>query len=536
MKGRAFGYSFLLAISSPLILFLSFPNPLVETGIPFLATVGLVPLFILLLKDDPLRFFWVVFSGVLTYCALHFWLYTFNGLALLFVCVVMAFAYLALAGYATVARKLLGERAYLAVALGFVVFEWLKTVGFLAFPYGIVGTTLYCVPGVRLMAAAGGIFILSWLLVFPAALVAAAPLNALGRFLRQERWILCAYALSCLLFLIGGILQNSSLQLQQPQKTLRVLTVQHSGDTWSGGIETYRRNFQILKKLTEQALSENPEVSYDLIIWPETAFVPGIQWHQEFKIDEASRELVAELQNWVQTLPCTFITGNCESVLADPSRPPVIYDSNGEGRLNRLVYNSAVVFNRGKLEGSYRKRHLVPIVEDFPWKEQLPRLTNFLESHGCQLWDKGEESKIFHTQEGVPFAINICYEDVFSDGVREDARGGADFLVNLTNDLWSQSLSAQMQHLALSVFRSIETGLPLVRATNSGMSALILPNGKITAMAAPFRKTTLTAEIPLYEPSSTTNALLLKNTVVFVSIALIFILFSHSLLKQKRRQ
>ena len=198
-------------------------------------------------------------------------------------------------------------------------------------------------------------------------------------------------------------------------------------------------------------------------------------------------------------------------VIGDPSLPPVVYDSAGIGHLNRRSYNAAVVLKNGRVEGVYRKRHLVPIVEDFPLKESFPAAVRFLEAHGCQLWDRGEGSVLFKSAGGVPFAVNICYEDVFSDISREDVRNGARLLINLTNDLWAESDAAQRQHAAIAVFRSIETGLPTIRATNSGTTAVILPNGRIQASLPPFLKTTLTADVPLFRPSKTVNAFVLRN-------------------------
>ena len=310
--------------------------------------------------------------------------------------------------------------------------------------------------------------------------------------------------------IVFGAVQIASVK--PTGESVKILTVQHSGDTWSGGFQTYRRNYEILKKLTDDALTSNADSRpYDFVIWPETALVPGIDWHTRYDTDPQSKELVRQFLEWAKTVPGTFITGNSESVIGDPSLPPVVYDSAGIGHLNRRSYNAAVVLKNGRVEGVYRKRHLVPVVEDFPPKESFPAAVRFLEAHGCQLWDRGEGSVLFKSAGGVPFAVNICYEDVFSDISREDVRNVARLLINLTNDLWAESDAAQRQHAAIAVFRSIETGLPTIRATNSGTTAVILPNGRIQASLPPFLKTTLTADVPLFRPSKTVNAFVLRN-------------------------
>ena len=501
----------------PALTALAFPNPVFGNGLPFAAPFGLFFLFFLLLKTGKISLLLVPAAGVLVYLFVCYWLWTFSPLAMVFVCAVMAAAYLLLTVYAAAVRRLFGESAWLAAAAGFTVFEALKTVGFFAFPYGIIGYTQYSVPGVRGIAAVLGIFGVSFCLAFPAAFFASAVGNSVKEtvrnfpsFLKRQRIAVIGFAGFFTAALVLGALQTASVR--PTGESVKILAVQHSGDTWTGGLPTYRRNYEILKKLTDSALASNADGRpYDFVIWPETALVPGIDWHTRYDTDPQSKELVARFLEWAETVPGTFITGNSESVIGDPSLPPVIYDSAGNGRLNRRSYNAAVVLENGRVEGVYRKRHLVPVVEDFPPKERFPAAARFLESRGCQLWDRGEGPALFESAGGVPFAVSICYEDVFSDISREDARNGARLLINLTNDLWAESDAAQKQHAAIAVFRSIETGVPTVRATNSGTTAVILPDGRIQAELPPFLKTTLTADVPLFRPSKTANAFVLRN-------------------------
>jgi apolipoprotein N-acyltransferase len=81
-------------------------------------------------------------------------------------------------------------------------------------------------------------------------------------------------------------------------------------------------------------------------------------------------------------------------------------------------------------------------------------------------------------------------------------QGGAEVLVNMSNDAWSHQLTAQMQHLSMAVFRAVENRRAMVRATASGMTCGIDPNGKIIAMAEPFKETSLTVNVPLMKVTS----------------------------------
>lgn len=549
MKPLRQGIYFAATLLSPLLLFFSFPNPVFERGLPFLTVFGLFPLFYLLLYSGKSRYFWVPVTGILTYLFVHYWLYTFNPLAMIFVCVVMGAAYFVLAVYASAACRCFGENAYLPAAAGFTLFEFLKTVGFLAFPYGISGYTQYSVPGMRDIASVFGVFGVSFCLAFPAAFFAAAAgissRTALTAFVYRRRWQLTAFAVLFAFMVTAGTVQTASVKplssdapTESQPASVRILAVQHSGDTWTGGFPAYRRNYEILKKLTDEALAENGlsgAPPFDFVIWPETALVPGIEWHRRYGTSYESKELVAQFLEWSKTLPGTFITGNSESCLADPLRPPVIYDADGTGRLNRRSYNAAVVLENGEIKGTYRKRHLVPIVEFFPWEDQFPGAVRFLEDHGCQLWTPGEKPVLFQSASGVPFAVNICYEDVFAEIARRDARNGARLLINLTNDLWSGTNAAQMQHFAIAVFRSLETGLPTVRATNSGITAAILPDGTVLAETFPFVKTVMSVDVPLYEPAPFANAFFLRETFPFLLAVSLILAFAVRLFQMTKK-
>jgi apolipoprotein N-acyltransferase len=104
---------------------------------------------------------------------------------------------------------------------------------------------------------------------------------------------------------------------------------------------------------------------------------------------------------------------------------------------------------------------------------------------------------------GVRFSTPICFEDTFPGLCREFVRRGAQVLVNMTNDSWSESVACEMQHMSIALFRAVENRRTLVRATNGGITCVIDPNGRITAMLPPFREAFLVAEAPVYDARST---------------------------------
>jgi apolipoprotein N-acyltransferase len=186
-----------------------------------------------------------------------------------------------------------------------------------------------------------------------------------------------------------------------------------------------------------------------------------------------------------------FVIGN------DDARKEV----NAQGIWQRVDYNAVILFNRGELINQYRKLHLVPFTEYFPYEKQLPWVYKALERADTHFWEKGREATVF-TINGLAFSTPICFEDTFGYLSRNFVRNGAELIVNLTNDAWSASLPAQMQHAAMAVFRAVENRRSVVRSTASGQTCGIDPNGKVLAMAEPFRETQLTVEVPVMRTQS----------------------------------
>jgi apolipoprotein N-acyltransferase len=99
---------------------------------------------------------------------------------------------------------------------------------------------------------------------------------------------------------------------------------------------------------------------------------------------------------------------------------------------------------------------------------------------------------------GERLAVNICYEDLFGEEIAA-AAPEATLLVNLSNTAWFGDSLAQPQHLQISRLRALETGRPMLRATNTGMTAAIAPDGTVTAVLPPFVESALTVTVRGYQ-------------------------------------
>ncbi len=158
-----------------------------------------------------------------------------------------------------------------------------------------------------------------------------------------------------------------------------------------------------------------------------------------------------------------------------------------------VMYNSAfLVGPDATVLGRYDKIHLVPFGEYIP----LRRLLFFLDKlvAGIGEFRSGEAYTVMAIPPGR-FAVLICFEAIFPDLVRHFVRLGAQFLVNITNDAWFGYSPASYQHLSMVVFRAVENRLPIVRAANTGISAVIDSTGRLSQQTDLFVRTWVKARI-----------------------------------------
>jgi apolipoprotein N-acyltransferase len=164
----------------------------------------------------------------------------------------------------------------------------------------------------------------------------------------------------------------------------------------------------------------------------------------------------------------------------EPERFPANPDEANPG------YNSLLAINTdGEIVASYDKSHLVPFGEYLPfasfWK--LFGIRQFVP--GTNGWAPGDGKRLM-SPPGMPsFIALICYEAIFSGDLGADP-AEAQFLLNISNDEWFDGSIGPAQHAHHALLRAVETGLPLLRVTNSGVTFAADPLGRITASLAPY--------------------------------------------------
>ena len=119
----------------------------------------------------------------------------------------------------------------------------------------------------------------------------------------------------------------------------------------------------------------------------------------------------------------------------------------------------------------------------------------------------------------------ICYEGIFFRHCRQYRDMGADFLVNITNDGWTDAYNGHYQHFSASIFRAIENGIPVVRAGNTGVSAIIDSCGRISETMPILKKGFITGNV-IFSKNGHTFYSLYGDIVLFVSIVFIILLLA----------
>jgi len=156
-------------------------------------------------------------------------------------------------------------------------------------------------------------------------------------------------------------------------------------------------------------------------------------------------------------------------------------------------YNSVVSLGSADSQ-TYRKEHLVPFGEFIPLRPLLGAIVSQL-SIPLQDFARGGIEQKPLAVAGEQVAINICYEDAFGEEIIRQLPQ-ATLLVNVSNVAWFGRSIAPQQHLQIAQMRALETGRYMLRATNTGMTAVIAPDGRVEAAAPEFTRTVLTHDVP----------------------------------------
>ena len=538
------------ALFSGIIEAAAIPNELLLLGSPLLALFSTVPLYTALYRAKTYKeSFLLFFLQTLTvHLISSFWLANFRDFALFTLGAsavgtaceggITGIIFHALPSRYSDAESLqedAGSRAFsspariLWFASCMLAYEWFKSIGFLAYPWGTLFLAASKWKIFTQIASLTGVWGVTFLYALAGALIGEG-LILLSRHTvpqtsaRSYRNAACCTAALWALAAVYGLWQY--FLPRQAEKTIHTIAIQQNLDPWEGGEE---KSLEVSMRLTEQAVRETreKEQDVDLVLWSEGVLsrsFPDARFHYQQNPKGES------LSDFIRRMGTPFIIG-------------------GQTRIHRAKHhysNSAIFYDRaGNYAGFYSKIHLVPFAEAIPFADS-PLIKYLMEqmvgfSSG---WTPGSQYTLFRVPVGsrkfqdcpveykrsdspvvslditgtadpdltaafteggqdnpdsfVTFSVPICFEDAFADVCTPLFNLGTEVFMNITNDSWSSTASAEYQHYAIASYLAIEYRTTLVRAANSGYTVVLDPAGRVLADLPLFTEAALSYPVPVY--------------------------------------
>ncbi|EIC20550.1 apolipoprotein N-acyltransferase [Thiorhodovibrio frisius] len=378
-----------------------------------------------------------------------------NGMMLLFVAAMALYYGLAgwLMGRVQPALQRAGHDwagAVLLLPAVWVLGEWLRSWFLTGFPWLLLGNTQVDSP------LAGWAPILG---VHGLSLLAALSAGLLWLAVAERRARVAALIALLLLWTSGGLLRMIEWTQPAGQPFTAALVQANIAPSLKWQPDALEPTLEAHLELTREHLGAG------LIVWPETA-IPSF-------LHEVRRPLIDPLSERARAEGSEIVIG-----------VPIMEN-------DRRYYNG--LLSIGTSEDSYYKRHLVPFGEYLPLRGLIGPLVDWFEVPMSSFSPGHAEKPLLRV--GDHFAgASICYEDVFPDQVRQ-ALPEADYLINVSNDAWFGDSLAPAQHFEFARLRALENGRYLVRATNTGISAIIDQKGRVNVELPAFERGALVGEV-----------------------------------------
>lgn len=358
-----------------------------------------------------------------------------------------------------------GAGRIFALAVGLTLAELARGFLFTGFPFNLLGYALTA--NVEMMQAASLVGVYG--LTFVAVLLAATPalvwpgaertmvarvlplFVALGVIAAQVGW--------------GNYRVNQTETAPFEDMVMRIVQPVIPQDVkW----QTFAREETIVRLLDLSTMQTSPD---DLglddvthLVWPEAA-IPFFLSDEPELLARIARELPDDI--WLLT-----------------GAPREAYGTNGEIVVGAKPYNSILAFNgAGEVVTSYDKTHLVPFGEYLPFDDLLRSVGFSQLVQGSDGWAAGAERRLMSLPGSPSFLPLICYEIVFPGALGAPV-DEAEFILVVTNDAWFDGSIGPGQHFHHARVRAVEEGKSMVRAANSGISAIVDPLGRIDVMLA----------------------------------------------------
>lgn len=548
-------FALVVAALSGCATFLAFPN----ANFSLLAFVSLAPLWWVAEQGNARRAFLLGWAtGFVTNVGGFYWVYVMvrdfgympPSIATLAV-VLLALQQGVAFGLGAWMGRLLTQRVPALIVLAYpaamVLSEALVP---MIFPWRL-GHSQWLIPATGQLAELGGVGLISLVL----CMVASSCVGLLGP-MRATR-LVRGSVLAAAMLLVGGLSYGALRIAQVDARIARADTL--SVGLVEANIGIYEKTDPRLRSnnllIHQQLSTQLAEQGAELIVWPETAYQPAEATprasvrYVASRVSAASLEEARMVSSVVRRLPRTstwmppseapLVGDNEDDVRAQTPTPSVVPPQRGfrtpllmgtlmwsdvppelretspvplARRAGLAIHNSAVLLNEdGRVLGVYDKNLRMPISEQVPLGHLIYRWFGFNIYESVPMVGEfyrgtpgdGLELPKANGMGAWRLGVSICYEGIMAGHHRAIHAQRPDLLVNITNDAWFGKTSEPYLHLALATFRTIEQRTAMVRSTNTGVSAIIDPVGRVVAETSLEDAETILYAVPMLRATTT---------------------------------
>ena len=510
------------SVFSGVMLSAAIPNEIYMFGNPFLAFIALIPFYICIryyCKSFRCAFCMAFLQVLTTHLISSFWLAFFKDFAI-FTLGASALATACIGGfmgmfmYLPFSRKTYGKKIdplidykiekpfyeytsfrILYFSFIYTLYEWVKSSGFIGYPWGTVSSAMFNFNVFMQLAAITGTYGITFLTVmFNCLLVEGAILYLESKRLfkgSNKKQFFFEYIniskVFILLFsasLLYGYYHYAEKRI--PCKTITTIMVQQNSDPWkqSSDKESVLKSEHLTNERIEDLKKNNKKPQ--LIVWSEgclmKTFPSAMSYYKNYPSDKSLTEFITEAKTPL------LAGGSYVKVFQEEKTVKEIDEETGEEVEKQVVeeqkyyFNAAHIFDeKANYRGYYGKLHLVPFAEAVPGanlpfiKKIMIKILGFSAfwSHGeqlryfdipCSYYDKEYIPAVESTDVSVPYNVEkskpsptvrictpICFDDAFTDVMRPLYLNGAELFVNITDDSWSLKKSSEIQHFVIAV-------------------------------------------------------------------------------------
>ena len=343
----------------------------------------------------------------------------------------------------------------------------------------MIGNTQWSWLSISQVASWGGVTAVSFLVVYFGCSLFFIIRNRTHRTYQVHMGVACLFLLTAHVWGSYRIqwvkaLPKEDVQIAIVQANIgnaeKAIVIHGNRDGLTRVVDTY-------KDLTALAAIKKPE----LILWPETAYPMSFPVTPRSRATPFSKKHAMDLRSSARALGYAHLFGGYET----------------EGRED---YNAGILIGSdGMIQGSYRKTHLLIFGEYMPFSDIWPALKNLNPTLGDFGTGPGPFPLTWTRKDARPLklGLNVCYEALIMNFMRDLANNGSHVFVNFTNDSWFGPGNEPYQHLELAAHRTIENGIPMIRPTNTGISSVIDAAGDLILAGPIGKRTVLHFKVPI---------------------------------------